>query len=91
MSDKWFIIGAAGVFIGAAVGALLLDQIKGLEAENDRLRSECEATRTKNWRLKAEVEAIRQEYSDATNHYNRLHNNLKAKVKRLTKPVDGAR
>jgi len=39
-------------------------------------------------RLKAEVEAIRQEYSDATNHYNRLHNNLEAQVERLTKAGD---
>jgi chromosome segregation ATPase len=39
-------------------------------------------------RLKAEVESIRQEYSDATNHYNRLHNNLEAQVERLTKAGD---
>jgi hypothetical protein len=34
-------------------------------------------------RLKAEIEAIRQEYSDATNHYNRLHNDLEAQVEML--------
>ena len=39
-------------------------------------------------RLKAEVDAIRQEYSDATNHYNRLHNNLEAQVEQLTKAGD---
>jgi hypothetical protein len=39
-------------------------------------------------RLKAEVEAVRQEYSDATNHYNRLHNDLQAEVERLTKAGD---
>jgi predicted nucleic acid-binding Zn-ribbon protein len=38
--------------------------------------------------LKTEVEAIRQEYSDATIHYNRLHNDLQAQVDRLTKEGD---
>ena len=35
-------------------------------------------------RLKAELEAVSQEYRDATNHYNRLHNDLQAEVDRLT-------
>jgi predicted nucleic acid-binding Zn-ribbon protein len=45
-------------------------------------------TIAENARLKAEVEAVRQEYSDATNHYNRLHNDLQAQVERLTKAGD---
>jgi cell division protein FtsB len=55
-----------------------LNHIGDLQAENARLKAE-------NARLKAEVEAVRQEYSDATNHYNRLHNDLQAEVDRLTK------
>jgi uncharacterized protein YoxC len=39
-------------------------------------------------RLKAEVEAVTQEYRDATNHYNNLHNDLQAEVERLRKAGD---
>jgi len=38
--------------------------------------------------LKAEVERLTQEYSDATNHYNKLHNDLEAEVERLRKAGD---
>jgi chromosome segregation ATPase len=38
--------------------------------------------------LKAEVERLTQEYSDATNHYNKLHNDLQAEVERLRKAGD---
>ena len=56
--------------------------VAACDAEIAKLREE-------NARLKAEVEAVRQEYSDATNHYNRLHNDLQAEVERLTKAGDG--
>ena len=39
-------------------------------------------------RLQAEVERLMQEYSDATNHYNKLHNDLQAEVERLRKAGD---
>jgi predicted nuclease with TOPRIM domain len=72
-----------------------------LEAEIERLNAHCKRMASdlvdiaddhsrlfhENARLKAEVEAVRQEYSDATNHYNRLHNDLQAEVDRLTKAV----
>lgn len=51
-----------------------LNQIGGLQEENAR--------------LKAEVERLTQEYSDATNHYNKLHNDLEAEVERLRKAGD---
>ena len=38
--------------------------------------------------LKAEVERLKEEYIDATNHYNKLHNDLQAEVERLRNAGD---
>jgi uncharacterized small protein (DUF1192 family) len=52
------------------------------------LHSQFANSEQENALLKAEVERLTQEYSDATNHYNKLHNNLQAEVERLKSLCD---
>lgn len=63
------------------------ERICKLFAETERLMlldGEYEAMKVGTYSdLQAELERLTKEYSDATNHYNKLHNNLQAEVDRL--------
>ena len=56
--------------------------------EERKSRERLDMEQAENARLKAEFERLTQEYSDATNHYNKLHNNLQAEVELLRKAGD---